>query len=147
MIFFITYFITYFLSYLGYLLGNSTLEEHKEIQKYLKYAVDILLVVTYALLVYTFSRNAILLFLLAGLIAIKIASHFHKKYFLDLHNVGLFSVTLIFFHNNLYIDEVYITLLPLMVLILDNSMHSFNIKIESYKLLMALVLFLLLNVL
>jgi hypothetical protein len=141
----ITYFVTYFLSYLGYLLGNATVEEHKEIKKYIKYIVDILLIISYAMLLYTFkTSNILLLFLISLLLLIKIISHFHKKYFLDIHNVGLFSISLIFYHKNLYINEIYFTLFPLMILIFDNSMHKFNMNIEIIKFIFATALFLIL---
>lgn len=137
--FIIIFYITYFLSYFGFLLGKSTEEEHKEIKKFINYIVDVLLIITYAALIYTFKTNLFIISTIIVLIILKFISKYHKKYFLDLHNVGLLSITLISFYKNLYIDEVYFTILPLLVLIFDNSFHKFNIKIELYKIIFATI--------
>lgn len=144
--FIFTYFFSYFLTYSGFLLGRATVEEHLEIKKYVDIIKEILLIITYLSLFYIFSNNAIYLFIFALLIVLKIYTHYNKNLFSDIHDVALFGISLVLFHKNLYIDEIYFTVLPIIILIFDNSYHKFHIKREGFKLLIAAIILVLFNI-
>ena len=142
--FIIIYFTSYILTLCGYLLGRATKEEHKEIKKYVNYAIDIIIVVTYISLFYVFRDNLLYIFILCILAILKMVSAFYKKYLNNIHNIGLFAVTLILCYKNSYFDEIYLALLPMLVLIFENSFHKFKIEEEIYKIIIATIFLILL---
>ena len=143
----IIYFTSYLLTLCGYLLGRATKEEHKEIKKNVNYATNMIIIVTYISLFYVFRDNLLYILILCAFAILKLILVSYKKHLNnihninlnDIHNVGLFAITLTFCYKKFYFDEIYLALLPMLVLILKNSFHEFKIKKEIHKVIIAII--------
>lgn len=142
------YFISYFLSYVGFPLGKVTREEHKELERPIRYTIDILLFIIYISLLYLFRSYGLVVFTTIVLMGLKFLGHYKKKYIAQVHNLLLFSSTLMFAYKYLALDYIYIALLPLFILIFENSFkEKFDQKEEIYSFVLMVIVFALLNAL
>jgi len=146
--FIIIYLFSYFLTYFGYILkkDESIKEELPELKTPLRYIIHALTIITYASLLYFYPNKILVITTIVILIILKILSEY-KKFIKDIHNLILFGTTLIYtFKFNP--EYIYISLLPMFILFFENSLtKKLNLKIESYKLLLILIILIIFNIL
>jgi hypothetical protein len=143
--FFVSYLVFYLLTLTGYLLGNATKEEHKELKKFITYFVDVLLVITYLGLFYFF-KSSLLLFLLAGNLILKMLSYKYPTHHLkELHNIILLSVSSIVIIT-LYSEYFFLMIIPILIMFFEKSFEKFEYKTLFLEIIVYCILFLLIRV-
>ena len=128
------FFASYILTLSGYLLGKSTLEEHKEIKNKVLFSSEILLVVFTTIFAYLFFKTHLVLtgliifFTIQFIITKKILKN---EDLVEFNFIIILAISLIgFFKYN--IEKIYIILIIIISMILDKSLKEFNLKKEIY---------------
>jgi hypothetical protein len=125
----------YVTSFLGFSLGKSTLEEHNEIKikaLFFSYMFQFLAILG---LFYIYSTLSIILgtvFLLILLIG-----YFKNHYILEFNTLLLYITTFYLYFST---DYFFITILPIISLIIENSFKKFNRREEIYKFVIIVIL-------
>lgn len=142
------YFITYFLTYLGFILATEEVvkDELKELQKPIKYGLDILTLTIYIILLYIFKSNILIITTTILLLILKLVSLKHRKTLEQIHNVILFGTTLIYAIKYLPVSQMYIAIIPTLILFFQNTNIKFDKVVEVYKSLLALAVFIIFNI-
>lgn len=134
------YFFSFVLTYMGFLLGNSTKEEHKEIKRYVLVLIDILKIVFFIIMFVLFFRHTIILVVLLVLFAGYIGFNFMKKKdLIRLNDILIFSFSFIFL--SIHERGVYLIVILMMALIFENSFRKFKLKEEIYVVVLYMIIF------
>lgn len=139
--FFILYFSSFIISLSGFLLGKSTLEEHKEIKKIVFIFNDILRIIVLIILIY-FTYNTKYIYIISILVLIYIFS-LKLKILRELIDIILLGFSLSFFYKIGDLTNIYYSLIPLFIIIIDNSFKKFNLKEFIYSFIIYLIIFIL----
>lgn len=132
--FILFYFFTYILTLCGFLLGNSTKEEHKEIKTRVLFFSILLLIVFYILFIKTFWGK----WLLISTISLIMILFMIAKYILksedmkEFYYIALLASSLIAFWNYFEL-EIYYVLLIVVSMMFDKSMKKFILRKEVYS--------------
>lgn len=139
--FFIIYFFSYFLNFFGFSLGKSTLEEHKEIKKNVLFTSQILILILYSILIILFIEKIFELIIIVSLLNYYLFSlKHHKKYFLEFHEILIYSITLIFL-NHSFKENLLLGVIPIIYMIIRNSFEKFHLKKEIYKIVLVFIIY------
>lgn len=129
------FFFSFIFTLFGYLLGNATKEEHKEIKPKVLLLAEILLIIYYLIIVNIFSKNIIVILILGVLFIL----HLIGKYILksedlkEFYYLLMLAISLIAFYKYNF-SNIYYTLLLIIVMMLENSMKIFILRKEVYSL-------------
>ena len=129
------FFLSYLFTLFGFLLGNSTKEEHKEIKSKVLLFAEVLFIFYYLIIVNIFSENTILILILGVLFIL----HLIAKYMLKMPDLQEFyyllilAISLIGFYKYSSLNMYYILIL-IVVIMLENSMKTFILRKEIYSL-------------
>lgn len=148
--FILIYFISYFLTFLGFLLAKEEVvkDELKEIQRAITFAIDGLIFIMYILMLYLFSDYIIVTITTITLLIIKLISvHKHIDYLKQVHNIFLFSSTLLFTYKFGNSSFMFLSIIPMIVLFIENTNQKLSKRHEIYKFILLTILLILLNVL
>jgi len=131
MYFVFTYFFFFVLTYLGFVLGKSTKEEHEEINIYIQITSVLFKLIFYGVMFYILWGTIFvylqgLLFILFG-----ISKRMKSQDLLKLTNVILFGVSFLYLFNYSF-EIIYLMLLLIFSLMLENSLSNFYLKEEMY---------------
>jgi hypothetical protein len=139
---FALYISSFFLSQLGFLLGKSTLAEHKEIKKYTLFTSECFKLLFYASLVYLFYDSyLIILFLILFAFHI-ISKRYNNSDLLNFHNILLLSLSLLL----IYKSYLFLVLILIFSIIIENSFREFRLKEELYSLIFYVIIYLLFGI-
>lgn len=125
----------YVTSFFGFSLGKSTLEEHNEIKVkalFFSYFFQLLSILG---LFYVNTIQSILLGIV--LLLILIFGYLKNHYMLEFNALLLYISTFYFYFSS---ELFFITILPIISLIIENSFKKFNRKEEIYKLIIIIVI-------
>ncbi len=129
------FFLSYLFTLFGFLLGNATKEEHKEIKTKVLLFSEILFIFYYLIIVNLFSGNTILILILGVLFIL----HLIAKYILkstdlqEFYYLLILAISLIGFYKY-SISNIYYILILIIVILLENSMKTFVLRKEIYSL-------------
>lgn len=142
----IIFFISYFLTFLGFVLGITTKEEHDEIKSMSRKILFVGVVLFYIGLagIAFFFQKYILLGFIFLMFFLYLLSRIKYDLLSDTHDVVFFALTFMFL-TKIGGDYVFLILLPMFLLIYENSFRNFNLKDELYKSVILIACFLIFN--
>lgn len=126
----------YLLTLIGYFLGQTTKDEHKEIKKFVQISILILINIFYALLFYIF-YNTNYVYIILLLYALGVTS-LKKTILKDFHNILLLGIG--FSLLSLKVEYLYYLILFIFALTLENSFKKINYKQSSYEIIILLII-------
>lgn len=131
------YFFTYILALCGYLLGNATKEEHKEIKPIIFRFSESFLIIFYLFsLKFLYGHNILLVILAILLLFFIIAKNALKLEDLkEFYYILILAISLIAYYKY-NIENIHYVLLIIISMILDKSMKKFIFRKELYSIIM-----------
>ena len=121
---------SYVLTLLGFLLGKSTFEEHKEVKEFARWTAFVFIVLFYAFLLYI-SYGVWQLYVFVALAFVFLFGWFEFNLIEHLHNVVLLVLGLVFLRGSEF--GVYPVLALVFAMILINSFKEFDVREEVYS--------------
>ncbi len=136
---FTLYISSFFLLQLGFLLGKSTVAEHKEIKRYVLIISEIFKILFYMSLVYLFYDSLFIVLFLILFVFHIISKKTQNFDLLNFHNIVLLALSL------LLINESYLFLVLILIfsIIFENSFRNFKFKEELYSFIFYIIIYLL----
>jgi hypothetical protein len=125
---------------MGFLLGNSTKEEHKEIKKYALVLIDVLKLSFFVVMFVLFFGYLFVLGVVFVLFIVYVVFNLMKKNdlmrFWDIMVFSLCFILLSVFEKGVFFIVVF-----LMALVLENSFRKFKVKEEVYVLVLYVLIY------
>lgn len=139
---FLLYFFSYFLTYVGFLLGSSTQDEHKEIKKTTLKISEIIKFIYFLLLIVVFHLNLVIVMLIVVLLGLYLFNKFSFKNieFKKLLEIFLLGMSVLMFIE--YIpDMIGLVLILMFALIIDKSFEKFHLKESIYSMVIYIIIY------